>query len=146
MRSAHLPNALASPSEATAGRFTRSRARIDAIQAVHDERLALILELSSSPTSVYELTLALFPDTGGYHELLALEEAAAHVEYLHARGLLCLSNIDALDPERDVKLTYVRCECLDGLGSVPGGSLVGMRGQRSEATADTVLGGPHVWF
>jgi glyoxylase-like metal-dependent hydrolase (beta-lactamase superfamily II) len=88
-------------------------ARIDEIKAVHEERLALVLELSSAPTSVYELTLALFPDTGGYHELLALEEAAAHVEYLHARGLLCLSNTDALDPERDGKLTYVRCDCLN---------------------------------
>ena len=87
-------------------------ARIDEIQAVHDERLELILELSSSPTSIYEIAQALFPNTGGYHELLALEEAAAHVEYLHARGLLCLSNVEALDPEMDVMLTYVRYERL----------------------------------
>jgi len=85
-------------------------ARIDSIRSVHQDRLALVLELGESPTTVFEISQALFPEISGYHELLALEEAAAHVEYLHERGLLCLSNVGDLDPTQDIRLSYQRCE------------------------------------
>lgn len=86
------------------------KGRIDQILNGHRERMDVILELAVQPVTIYDFSQALFPKTGGYHELLALEEAAAHVEYLHARGLLCLVNVDDIEHEVDVVLKFSRCE------------------------------------
>ncbi|MEJ2010843.1 MAG: hypothetical protein P8X64_01315, partial [Anaerolineales bacterium] len=65
------------------------------------------------PVTIFSVSQALFPEADGYHDLLALEEAAAHVEYLHARGLLCLENVDDIERETDVVLKFRRCEQTD---------------------------------
>lgn len=84
--------------------------RIDQILSGHRERMESILGLAREPMTIFSVSQALFPEADGYHDLLALEEAAAHVEYLHARGLLCLENVDDIERETDVVLKFRRCE------------------------------------
>jgi len=55
---------------------------------------------------VEEVTQALFHATTGYTLLLALEEAAAHVEYLYQRSLLAIDNLGDLERETNPVLYY----------------------------------------
>jgi glyoxylase-like metal-dependent hydrolase (beta-lactamase superfamily II) len=66
-------------------------ARIDAILGLHWLRLQRVLELASTPVTVAEVSAGLFPQADGYHRLLAVEEAAAHVEFLSLHGYLGVS-------------------------------------------------------
>ena len=84
--------------------------RVDQILAGHRDRMHTILELSSDPVTMYAVSLALFTQPGGYHKLLALEEAAAHVEYLHSRGFLCLVNGADIEHDFEAALKFRRCE------------------------------------
>lgn len=59
------------------------RARIDEIEAFHRERLDRVLDICASPRSIHEVALALFGEREGYDMILAIDEAGAHVEYLH---------------------------------------------------------------
>ncbi|MGD8554706.1 MAG: MBL fold metallo-hydrolase [Anaerolineales bacterium] len=86
------------------------KARINAIEMVHQERLEKVLELLQEPKTVSEVSEALFPDVGGYHVLLALEEAGAHVEFLYQRGYLSIENLEALENEGAVPIRYRRRE------------------------------------
>jgi glyoxylase-like metal-dependent hydrolase (beta-lactamase superfamily II) len=60
--------------------------RILEIKNHHERRLALVREALLEPHTIADLARRLFPDAGGYHRLLALEEVAAHVEFLESRG------------------------------------------------------------
>jgi glyoxylase-like metal-dependent hydrolase (beta-lactamase superfamily II) len=62
------------------------RDRIAEIRRHHDGRLAAIADLLSLPRTIADIATSLFPSAAGYHRLLALEEAGAHVEYLEKRG------------------------------------------------------------
>lgn len=62
--------------------------RIEAIEAFHGERLRRVHQELERPQTLAELSEALFPETSGYHAWMALEETAAHVEYLLQRGAL----------------------------------------------------------
>lgn len=62
--------------------------RAAAIVAVHARRLERMLALLAAPLTLAELAATLFPGTSGYHTLLALEETAAHAEFLGAHGLI----------------------------------------------------------
>ena len=64
------------------------RARIDEIAAFHERRLARVLEICEAPLTVFEVSRQLFGEQEGYGEILAINEAGAHVEYLQARGEL----------------------------------------------------------
>lgn len=68
--------------------------RVEAIRRMHAGRLARVLELLEVPRTVAEVADLLFPGAGGYHALLALQEAGAHVEYLEQRGHLVIDNLD----------------------------------------------------
>ncbi len=70
--------------------------RVEAIRRMHAERLARVLELLEVPRTVADVAEALFPGAGGYHALLAVQEAGAHVEYLEQRGHLVIDNLDEL--------------------------------------------------
>jgi glyoxylase-like metal-dependent hydrolase (beta-lactamase superfamily II) len=87
--------------------------RIEQILAGHRERFQAVLKLAEKPVTMYEVSQALFTQPNGYHKLLALEEAAAHVEYLHSRGLLCLVNVDDIEHVVEVALKFKRCEGTD---------------------------------
>jgi glyoxylase-like metal-dependent hydrolase (beta-lactamase superfamily II) len=62
--------------------------RVFDIAEVHRERLKEILGLLDQPMSLFEISNQLFPKTEGYHRVLALEEAGAHMEYLNVRGYI----------------------------------------------------------
>jgi glyoxylase-like metal-dependent hydrolase (beta-lactamase superfamily II) len=71
--------------------------RLDAIQELHRERLAKVLDLLKEPHTVAEVSRGLFQELHGYDALLGLEEAGAHVEYLYQRGLLGIANLVDLE-------------------------------------------------
>jgi glyoxylase-like metal-dependent hydrolase (beta-lactamase superfamily II) len=83
------------------------RARVDGIASFHRDRLKTVLELCREPKTVREVTDAMFGETEGYGPLLALEEAGAHVEYLHQLGKLRIANLDEVDKQRDPVIQYV---------------------------------------
>ncbi len=70
--------------------------RITEIEAFHQARLAKVRALCSEPKTTQEIAAELFGVQHGYARLLALEEAAAHVEYLARRGALEIANLDEL--------------------------------------------------
>lgn len=87
-------------------------ARLMSIEALHLQRLRRILGAVTRPKTIMELTEELFPDVEGYQELLALEEAGAHVEYLEQRGFLSIANSEEVENE-------VPCPIVYGGGSRP---------------------------
>lgn len=82
------------------------RRRIDEIVNFHDARLERTLEICREPKSVDQVAREMFPRARDYHVLLALTEAGAHVEYLHERGKLCLTNIEAVETDAFPVLIY----------------------------------------
>ncbi len=81
--------------------------RVAEIKQAHDRRLNKVLELCHEPCSALAVSKGLFGKVRGYNVLLALEEAAAHVEYLYQRGELVASNVETLrDPAQPV-IEYV---------------------------------------
>jgi len=68
--------------------------RIEEIEAFHEVRLNKVLEACAQPRSIKEISTHLFEPVSGYTVLLALEEAAAHVEYLYQRGRLAIHNLE----------------------------------------------------
>jgi glyoxylase-like metal-dependent hydrolase (beta-lactamase superfamily II) len=76
--------------------IARLSQRIAEIEAFHRARLAKVRELCAEAKTTVEIAQALFGAQQGYGRLLALEEAAAHVEYLARRGQLEIANLDDL--------------------------------------------------
>jgi glyoxylase-like metal-dependent hydrolase (beta-lactamase superfamily II) len=56
--------------------------------------------------STYEVARQMFPDAKDFHLLLALEEAAAHVEYLYEHGELHVTNLGEVEQEEIPSLKY----------------------------------------
>ncbi len=83
------------------------RARIDGIASFHRDRLAKVLELCREPRTIRAVTEEMFGEQDGYGILLAIEEAGAHVEYLHQLGKLRIANLAEVDKERDPVIQYV---------------------------------------
>jgi glyoxylase-like metal-dependent hydrolase (beta-lactamase superfamily II) len=83
------------------------RARVDAIALFHRERLARVLDLCVAPRTVAQVTEGLFGRQEGYSRILALDEAGAHVEYLHQLGRLRIANLDEVQRTRDPVIEYV---------------------------------------
>jgi glyoxylase-like metal-dependent hydrolase (beta-lactamase superfamily II) len=81
--------------------------RIDGIELFHRERLAKVLGLCSTPRTVLKVTHDLFGEQEGYGRILALDEAGAHVEYLHQHGQLRIANLDDVARSRDPVIEYV---------------------------------------
>jgi glyoxylase-like metal-dependent hydrolase (beta-lactamase superfamily II) len=76
---------------------TDLHARLNAIRALHTDRVENVLDFLDEPHTITEVSQYLFGEVHGYNVLLALEEAGAHVEYLYQRGLLCIENMDDLE-------------------------------------------------
>jgi glyoxylase-like metal-dependent hydrolase (beta-lactamase superfamily II) len=68
--------------------------RLEEIRQSHAARLNLTLEFLAEPHTIAEVSQKLFGRVDGYNVLLAIEEAGAHVEYLHQRGRLRIVNLD----------------------------------------------------
>jgi glyoxylase-like metal-dependent hydrolase (beta-lactamase superfamily II) len=84
--------------------------RIEQIEHLHRGRLEQVLSQLERPATIWEVAKQLFPQAAGYHELLALEEAGAHVEYLSQRGRLAIDNLEDLESGPHPILRYVRIE------------------------------------
>lgn len=82
--------------------------RIAAIKRFHEERLQKVLDICDEPRSVRAISRALFGEVDGYHVLLAVEEAGAHVEYLYLQGELTATNLEEIASERRPVILYRR--------------------------------------
>jgi len=100
------------------GPFENLEDRILEIESLHEARLSQVLELLHSPKTVAEISEELFPVVEGYHELLAIEETAAHVEYLEQRGYLSVENINEIGIQRSVPIRYFQREAVPFPGIV----------------------------
>ncbi len=85
--------------------------RLDAIRALHMERLQMVLDILKEPHTIADLSKQLFGTVNGYNILLALEETGAHVEYLYQQGILSIDNLKDLEQGPD--WTPVRYRCSD---------------------------------
>lgn len=83
------------------------RARIDEIEAFHRGRLARVLEICATPHTIVEIANVLFGERHGYDVILALDEAGAHVEYLHEVGQLRAESLEAAAGEDEPVVSYV---------------------------------------
>jgi glyoxylase-like metal-dependent hydrolase (beta-lactamase superfamily II) len=83
------------------------RARIDAIALFHRDRLDKVLATCAKPRTVLGVAEELFGTQEGYGVILAIEEAGAHVEYLHDLGKLKIANLADVDRSRDPVIEYV---------------------------------------
>lgn len=82
------------------------RRRIDEIAAFHQARLEAVRALCREPMTTAEVCHGLFGAQVGYAKLLALEEAAAHIEYLSRRGALEIANLEELGRAANPVLRY----------------------------------------
>jgi glyoxylase-like metal-dependent hydrolase (beta-lactamase superfamily II) len=82
--------------------------RLAEIRRGHADRLNLTLEFLSEAHTIAEVSEMLFGSVNGYNTLLAIEEAGAHVEYLHQRGLLRIVNVDELESNEGPVVTRYR--------------------------------------
>jgi glyoxylase-like metal-dependent hydrolase (beta-lactamase superfamily II) len=80
--------------------------RIEAIERFHDRRLNKVLDICREPKNIREISSELFRTVSGYTVLLALEEAAAHVEYLYERCHLAIANLEELEQKTNPVLYY----------------------------------------
>ncbi len=71
-------------------------ARVEEIARFHKGRLTIVRDLCQEEQTISQIALAMFGSRPDYGQLLALEETAAHVEYLVKRGRLAIANIDDL--------------------------------------------------
>ncbi len=84
------------------------RKRIDEIAQFHRERLGRVLEIcKAAPHTVHEVAKAMFGDQEGYGVILAIDEAGAHVEYLHQLGRVKVANLDDVASSDDPVFRYV---------------------------------------
>jgi len=101
------------------GPITNLEVRIQEIECLHQDRLAQVSTLLAEPKTIAEVSRELFPEARDYHELLALEEAGAHIEYLALRGYLTIENIDDLRPEISIPIRYRHREGVEPPKIVP---------------------------
>ncbi|MBK8252439.1 MAG: MBL fold metallo-hydrolase [Polyangiaceae bacterium] len=84
------------------------RKRVDEIAAFHRERLMKVRDLCNVPRTVAEVAAELFGHQEGYGTILAIEEAGAHVEYLHTLGKLRIANLSEVAKSDDPVVQYVK--------------------------------------
>jgi glyoxylase-like metal-dependent hydrolase (beta-lactamase superfamily II) len=84
-------------------------ARLAEIRREHTARLQLTLGFLAEPHTIADVSEELFGRVNGYNVLLAIEEAGAHVEYLHQRGLLSIVNVDELESNNGPVVSRYRC-------------------------------------
>ena len=83
--------------------------RINAIRASHNrklDRIRKIMRDHGSPMTIAEISKAMYPDVEGYHILLAIEEAGAHIEYLYQHGHLTIANLKQFEAEPNPAIMY----------------------------------------
>jgi glyoxylase-like metal-dependent hydrolase (beta-lactamase superfamily II) len=86
--------------------IARLQHRIVEIEQFHRARLDKVRELCRQPLTIAELSAGLFGAQTGYGRLLALEEAAAHAEYLARRGWLEVADLESLMKDANPVVRY----------------------------------------
>ena len=84
--------------------------RVAEIRKSHERKLEKILAIicqSPDPLTINEISEQLYTRVKGFHILLALEEVAAHVEYLYQHGKLTIANLDDYQREENPAISYV---------------------------------------
>ena len=81
---------------------------VDGIAAFHRERLMKVRDICDKPRTIAEVAGELFGKQDGYGTILAIEEAGAHVEYLHTLGKLRIANLAEVAKTEDPVLQYIR--------------------------------------
>lgn len=84
--------------------------RVAEIRRGHERKLEKVLGVireSPEPLTMNEISKQLYTHVKGFHVLLALEEIAAHVEYLYQHGKLSIANLDEYQREENPPLRYV---------------------------------------
>jgi glyoxylase-like metal-dependent hydrolase (beta-lactamase superfamily II) len=84
--------------------------RIAAIRQGHERKLDKILAIISQapePLTVNDVSQQLYVHVKGFHVLLAIEEVAAHVEYLYQHNRLAIANLDEYRREENPAIRYV---------------------------------------
>ncbi len=83
--------------------------RIQAILASHNrklDRICKIMRDHGEPMTINAISRAMYPQVEGYHVLLAIEEAGAHIEYLYQHGYLTIANLKEFEAEDNPALLY----------------------------------------
>jgi glyoxylase-like metal-dependent hydrolase (beta-lactamase superfamily II) len=80
--------------------------RIDDIVRHHAERSQAVLAFCEAPRTVKDVARELYGEQSGYNVLLALQEAGAHVEYLHQVGGLAIANLAELESDPAAPVRY----------------------------------------
>ena len=88
--------------------------RLAEIRSAHAARLERTFQFLTEAHTILEVSKELFGKVTGYNTLLAIEEAGAHVEYLHQRGRLRIDNMAEIESSEKPLITYYRC--VDQLG------------------------------
>jgi glyoxylase-like metal-dependent hydrolase (beta-lactamase superfamily II) len=84
--------------------------RIAEIHKGHQRKLEKILTIireSPQPFTIDDVSKQLYTHVKGFHVLLALEEVAAHVEYLYQHGKLKIANLDQFQREEIGPIRYL---------------------------------------
>jgi len=84
--------------------------RVVEIRQSHERKLDKILaiiEKSPEPMTINEVSQRLYLHVKGFHVLLAIEEVAAHVEYLYQHNRLAIANLDQFQGEENPPIRYV---------------------------------------
>ena len=84
--------------------------RVNEIRQSHHRKLDKIFAIiadSSEPVTMNEISERLYAHARGFHILLAIEEVAAHVEYLYQHGRLTIANLEEFQREENPPVRYV---------------------------------------
>lgn len=90
------------------GPMTDLPKRISDIRQGHHRKLDKILTIvrNNGPLTINEISQQLYTHVKGFHVLLALEEVAAHVEYLSQHAKLRIANLDEYRLEENTPVRY----------------------------------------
>jgi glyoxylase-like metal-dependent hydrolase (beta-lactamase superfamily II) len=81
--------------------------RIHEIRRFHLQRLERLREMCREPRTIWDVTQELFSGRlEGYAQILGIEEAGAHIEYLYQLGELSIANLDEVQRSDNPVLHY----------------------------------------
>ena len=83
--------------------------RVVEIRRGHERKLEKVLTIireAPGPLTINEISQQLYTHVAGFHVLLALEEVAAHVEYLYQHDKLTIANLDEYEREANPPIRY----------------------------------------
>jgi glyoxylase-like metal-dependent hydrolase (beta-lactamase superfamily II) len=84
--------------------------RVKDIRQGHERKLEKILSVirhAPEPLTINDVSQQLYVHVRGFHVLLAIEEVAAHVEYLYQHNRLAIANLDEFQRDDHAPVRYV---------------------------------------